>query len=216
MKKNGYYVEGAAKRLVIIEDNDQLRQAYSLIINCFENLTVVSTYDQCEEAIRKLPKDDPDLIMIDITLPGMSGIQGISKIKKINPDVKILVVTVHDDTETIFDALCAGAIGYITKDADYKDMISAIKQVFEGGAPMTPKIANKIITSFHTNPKTPLTTREMEVLRQLAQGKSYDYIGIALTIAKETVKTHIKHIYDKLQVSSKSEALLKAKNENWL
>src|SRR5882762_3598523 len=107
MKKNGYYVEGAAKRLVIIEDNDQLRQAYSLIINCFENLMVVNTYDQCEEAIRKLPKDDPDLIMIDITLPGMSGIQGISKIKKINPDVKILVVTVHDDTETIFDALCA-------------------------------------------------------------------------------------------------------------
>jgi DNA-binding NarL/FixJ family response regulator len=216
MKKNGIYVETIVKKLVIIEDNDQLRDAYSLIIRGLEGFEVVNTYDNCEAAIKKLTKDDPDLILIDITLPGMSGIQGISKIKRINPEIKILVVTVHDDNENVFNAFCAGAIGYITKDADYKELIDAIEQVFYGGAPMTPKIANKIISSFHTNPKTPLTTRETEVLRELSQGKSYDYIAIALSITKDTVKTHIKHIYEKLQVNNKSEAVVKAKNENWV
>jgi DNA-binding NarL/FixJ family response regulator len=201
-------------RIVIIEDNDELRETYELLIKSFEDFNVVNTYSNCEEAIKKLQKDSPDLILIDLSLPGMNGIEGTMRIRKINPAIKVLVITVHDDYEHVFDALCAGAIGYITKDLNQNDLMIAINQVLSGGAPMSPKIANLIIKSFHRNPETPLTERETDVLKQLAKGKTYDYIARDLFISKDTVKTHIKHIYDKLQVSNKSDALIKARKDN--
>lgn len=201
-------------RIVIIEDNNDLRDAYEALIKSFEDFTVVNTYSNCEDALKKLSKDNPDLILIDLSLPGMNGIEGTGKIRKINRDVKILVVTVHDDHEHVFQALCAGAIGYVTKDLNHNDLISAIKQALEGGAPMSPKIATLIIKSYHRNPETPLTERETDVLKQLASGKTYDYIARDLGVSKDTVKTHIKHIYDKLQVTNKSEAVIKARKDN--
>lgn len=184
------------------------------MVKSFEDFTVVNTYANCEDALKKLGKDNPDLILIDLSLPGMNGIEGTSKIRKINRDVKILVVTVHDDSEHVFKALCAGAIGYVTKDLNHNDLISAIKQALDGGAPMSPKIATLIIKSYHRNPETPLTERETDVLKQLASGKTYDYIARDLGVSKDTVKTHIKHIYDKLQVNNKSEAVIKARKDN--
>lgn len=203
-----------SKRIIIIEDNAELREVYSLVLRTIARYDVVATYEACDEALKELSKTKPDLVIIDLTLPGMSGIEGITKIKKLVPTTKVLVVTVHDDHESVFRSFCAGAIGYLTKDADPQDLIAAVEQVFAGGAPMTPKIASMIISSFHTNPNTPLTERETDVLRQLSQGKSYDYIAIALSITRDTVKTHIRHIYEKLQVNNKSEAVIKARKDN--
>jgi DNA-binding NarL/FixJ family response regulator len=201
-------------RIIIIEDNTELRETYEQMIRSFEDYQVVGAYDTCEEAIKRLNKDKPDLVLIDLSLPGMNGIEGTLRIKKINPAIKVLVVTVHDDNEHVFDALCAGAIGYITKDVNQSDMIFAIKQVLAGGSPMSPRIATMIIKSFHRNPQTPLTERETDVLKDLAKGKTYDYIARDLSISKDTVKTHIKHIYEKLQVNNKSDALIKARKDH--
>lgn len=201
-------------RIVIIEDNHDLREAYETIIRSFEDFTVVNSYSTCEEALKKISKDRPDLVMIDLTLPGINGIEGTIRIKKINPQIKVLVITVHDDSDHVFDSLCAGAIGYITKDFNHNELITVLNQVMSGGAPMSPKIASMIIRSFHKNPKTPLTDRETDVLKQLAVGKTYEYIAKDLLISRDTVKTHIKHIYEKLQVNNKSEALLRARKDN--
>ena len=202
------------QRIVIIEDNDELRQTYERLINSVDDIEVVNTYSSCEEALKKIDKDSPDLILIDLSLPGMSGIEGTIRIRKINPDIKVLINTVHDDSDHVFDAFCAGAIGYITKDPDQNDLIHAIKQALSGGAPMSPKISNLMIKSFHRNPETPLTDRETAVLNHLAQGKTYSYIATDMAISKDTVKTHIKHIYDKLHVNNKSEALERARKDN--
>lgn len=201
-------------RIVIIEDNSELRSTYEQSINTFEDFYVASTYSNCEDAVKKIAKDKPDVILMDLSLPGMNGIEGTIRIKKILPSVKILVITVHDDSEHVFDALCAGAIGYVTKDLNQNELINVINQTLSGGAPMSPKIAALIIKSFHRNPETPLTERETEVLKNLAMGKTYDYIARDLEISKDTVKTHIKHIYDKLQVTNKSDALNKARRDN--
>lgn len=200
-------------RIVIIEDNVELREVYEMIIRSSEDFFVVNTYSNCEEAIKKLDKDNPDIIMVDLSLPGITGIEGTAKIKKLKPEVKVLVVTVHDDEEHVFNALCAGAIGYITKDFNHPELINLLNQVVSGGAPMSPKIASIIIKSFHKNPVTPLTDRETEVIKQLAIGKTYDDISVELQISRDTVKTHIKHIYEKLQVNSKSEALRIARKD---
>lgn len=205
---------GLHKRIVLIEDNVELRNAYELILKGIGGYAVVGTFSSCEEAIENLERVRPDLVMIDLTLPGMDGITGIVKIKKMFPQVKIIVVTVHDDSEHVFNALCAGAIGYLTKDSDHQEILQAVSQVFAGGAPMSANIANMVIKSFHVNTQSSLTDRETEVLRQLSQGKTYDYIAQALAISKDTVKTHIKHIYEKLQVNNKSDAVIKARKNN--
>ena len=201
------------RRIVIVEDNDDLRGAYEMIIRGLEEYSVVAAYSNCEDALKRLVKDNPDLIMMDLSLPGMSGLDGITKIKRKMPSVKVIVLTVHDDSESVFKAFCAGAIGYITKDSNHTQLISALESVFTGGAPMSPKIAVMIINSFHKNPKSPLTERETDVLKSLAQGKTYDYIAKELGISKDTVKTHIKHIYEKLHVSNKSDAVIKARED---
>lgn len=211
MKKN---YSGNSYRIVIIEDHSDLRATYEQIINSFDDFAVVNTYSCCEDAIRKLTKDNPDLILIDLSLPGMNGIEGTQKIRRMLPEVKILVVTVHDDSMHVFDALCAGALGYITKDSNQQELVAAIHQVLQGGTPISPKIAGMIIRSFHRNPTSPLTQRESDVLSHLSKGKTYESIAKDLEISKDTVKTHIKHIYDKLHVTNKSEALTKARKDN--
>ncbi len=202
------------KRIVIIEDNVELRDAYKILLKGINNYLIVGLYDDCETALKNFSKDNPDLILIDLNLPGMDGVAGILKFKKIDPKIRILVVSVHDDSPHVFDALCAGAIGYITKDSNHQELIAAIEQVSNGGAPMSARIANMIVRSFHVNPQTPLTDRETDVLKQLAQGKTYDYIAKALNVTRDTVKTHIRHIYEKLQVNNKSEAVIKARKDN--
>lgn len=201
------------RRIVIVEDNDDLRNAYEMIVRSLEEYFVVATYARCEDALRRIIRDQPDLVLMDLSLPGMSGLEGIMKIKQKLSTVKIIVLTVHDDPASVFDSFCSGAIGYITKDSNHLQLIEAINEAFTGGAPMSSKIAHMIIRSFHKNPKSPLTDRETDVLRSLSQGKTTDYIARELSVSIDTVKTHIKHIYGKLHVNNRSDAVVKARAE---
>jgi DNA-binding NarL/FixJ family response regulator len=168
---------------------------------------VVATYESCEAALKHLDKDHPDIVLMDIELPGISGIEGTRIIKKQHPDIEILVITVHDDSDLVFQALVAGASGYITKNAPHNKILDAINEIAQKGAPMSSKIARLVVESFQRNQNSPLSPRETEVLELLAEGKSYSVIADELFIHKETVKSHIKNIYYKLQVNSKAAAI---------
>lgn len=194
-------------RIEIVEDNDVVRDGLQLLISSMSNYLVVGAYISCEEAIKNLEKDMPNVILMDLDLPGMSGIEGIQKIKKSNPEIHIIVITVHEDGEMVFEALCAGASGYITKNANHSRLLDAIDEVQSGGAPMSSKIAKMVVSSFQKNHNSPLTTRETQVLELLSKGKSYSVIADELFIHKETVKSHIKNIYFKLHVNCKADAL---------
>jgi len=202
------------KRVLIVEDDPEIRNSFSLIVNSSPMFFVVSTYGSCEEAIKHLNADKPDIVLMDIELPGgMNGIQGTKIIKDKSPQSDIIMVTVYEDSELVFDALKSGASGYITKSANYLELLTALEEIMKGGAPMSSKIARLVIDNFHVNPNSPLTKRETEILTLISEGKTYTQISEELFISKETSKTHIKNIYSKLQVKSKSEALAKASLE---
>lgn len=200
-------------RIVIVEDNNAVREGFSLIINSVSNYYVVSSYDNAEDCIKNLKKDKPDIILMDLELPGMNGIEAISLIKKAHPKIELIVNTIYENSELVFQALCAGASGYITKNTHHTELLDAIDEVIQGGAPMSSKIAKLVVNSFQKNPNSPLSNRETEVLELLSKGKSYSMIAQDLFITKETAKSHIKNIYSKLQVNSKSEAIAKATKE---
>jgi DNA-binding NarL/FixJ family response regulator len=194
-------------RIVIIEDNDVVRESLKLLISGFGGHEVTGAYPSCEIAFKHLDKDEPGLILMDLELPGMNGIEGIYYIKKHKPETDVLMLTVHDDSEMVFQALIAGASGYITKSSPHNKILDAIDEIHNGGAPMSTNIAKMVVESFQRNLNTPLSPRETEVLELLASGKSYSVIADELFIHKETVKTHIKNIYIKLQVNSKAAAI---------
>ncbi|MFQ5772086.1 MAG: response regulator, partial [bacterium] len=172
-----------------------------------------NTYSDCETAIKGIAEDLPDVVLMDIGLPGMSGITGIQKIKEKLHDIDIIVLTIHGEQESVFEALCAGASGYLVKNNQPARLLEAIREAHEGGAPMSTEIARMVVNSFHTNHHSPLTVRETEVLTQLCTGKSYKMIADVLFISEETVRRHIKNIYKKLEVHSQSEAVAKAIKE---
>lgn len=201
------------QRIVIIEDHAEIREAFSLLIAMNDDYFVCATYESCEEAIENLKRDKPDIVLMDIDLPGMSGIQGTRQIKKTNPKISILIITVFENSKTVFDALCAGATGYLTKSSDKDKLMSALNEVVKGGAPMSTHIAKMVVQSFQKNTNSPLTDRETEILSLLAAGKSYNNIGDALFISKDTVKFHLKNIYIKLQVDNRSDAIERANKE---
>jgi len=211
--KFNYNTLDPSTRVVIVEDNESLKEGYALIINSNPQYHVVNTYIKCEKAIKNLFKDNPEIILMDLELPGMSGIEGIEEIKKLKPEVQIIVVTVHEDSELVFNALCAGAIGYITKSANPSELLDAIDQVLIKGAPMSAKIAHMVVRSFQRNYNTPLTKRETEVLALLASGATYKVIANELNVGEETIKTHVKNIYGKLHVNNKTDALKLAKRD---
>lgn len=200
-------------RVVIVEDDDIIRDSFVSLINSSEKFLCIADYDTCEEAIKNLTNDSPRIILMDIGLPGISGIEGIRRIKKVYNQVDIIVVTVHDDDEKVFDALCAGATGYLTKNIEPDRLLESLDEVLKGGAPMTTSIAKRVIRSFQRSTESPLTSRETEVLQKLSRGKSYTMIADDLNINKETVRTHIKNIYQKLNVNSKAEAIERASKD---
>ena len=202
------------KRVLLIEDDPEIRNSFALIVNSSPKFFVVNGYSNCEEAIKQLHNDKPDIVLMDIELPGgMNGIQGTKVIKEKVPHAEIIMVTVYEDSDLVFEALKSGASGYITKSANYMELLSALDEIVKGGAPMSSKIARLVIDNFHVNPNSPLTKRETEILQLISEGKTYTQISEELFISKETSKTHIKNIYSKLQVKSKSEALAKANLE---
>lgn len=202
------------KRVLIVEDDPEIRNSFSLIVNSSQKFYVANSYGSCEEAIKHLNADRPDIVLMDIELPGgMNGIQGTKIIKDKHPHADIIMVTVYEDSELVFEALKSGASGYITKSANYLELLTALEEIMKGGAPMSSKIARLVIDNFHVNPNSPLTKRETEILQLISEGKTYTQISEELFISKETSKTHIKNIYSKLQVKSKSEAIAKANSE---
>jgi len=197
----------------IVEDDDEIRESLALLINGTPGYACINTFTDCESATKEINEDPPDVVLMDIGLPGMSGIEGIRKIKEKLPDIDILMLTIHNDSKKVFEALCAGACGYLIKDTPPAKLLEAIAEVHNGGAPMSSQIARMIVNSFKTQPHAELTQRETEVLIQLCKGKSYKMIADALFISEETVRRHIKNIYRKLEVKSKSEAVAKALKE---
>ncbi len=197
----------------IVEDDSVIREGFALLINSTAGFRTIHTYSNCEEALQHLLDDDPDVILMDIELPGMNGIEGITKIKKIRPQTNIIVITVYENDDLVFKALCAGAGGYLTKNMPPSRLLDAIQEIQNGGAPMSTNVARMVVQSFQKNRNSPLTSRETEVLELLAKGKSYSTIADELFVDKETIRTHIKNIYWKLEVHSKAEAIEKATKE---
>jgi DNA-binding NarL/FixJ family response regulator len=201
------------KRVMIVEDDQEIRNSFVLIVNSSQRFVAVNAYSTCEEAIKHLAQDRPEIILMDIELPGMNGISGTKIIKDRWPHTEVVMVTVYEDSDLVFEALKAGASGYITKSANYVELLSALEEISKGGAPMSSRVARMVIANFHVNPSSPLTKRETEILQLISEGKTYTQISEELFISKETSKTHIKNIYSKLQVNKKSEAIAKANLE---
>jgi DNA-binding NarL/FixJ family response regulator len=203
------------KRIVIIEDNIPLGKAFEEIINSNDNYKVIDNYSNCEDAIENLINDSPDIILMDIDLPGINGVEGTKIIKKKTPKVNIIMITVYENSEMVFDALCSGACGYLTKNLKPQELINALEEAVSGGAPMSINIAKMVVNSFQKKSSDiVLSEREKDVLTFLAEGNSYDSISEKLFISKNTIKFHLKNIYIKLQVHSNIEAVLKASKEN--
>lgn len=200
-------------KIVIIEDNLPLANGYKKIIDKTEKYIVSDIYQNCEDAIKNLKEDLPKIILMDIELPKMNGVEGTKKIKNLFPKIDIIIVTVYENSKTVFDALCAGASGYLSKNSSKLELITALDEVLDGGAPMSIHIAKMVVSSFRKATSSILTERETEVLSLLASGKSYNSVAEKLFISVNTIRFHIKNIYEKLQVNSKEEAIAKANKD---
>jgi DNA-binding NarL/FixJ family response regulator len=204
-------------KVAIIEDNTTIRDGLSALINGTPDYSCVGSFPDCESFLQKLPTLDANIILMDIGLPGMSGIDGIAKAKKIKSDLNILMLTVYEDNQTVFKALCAGACGYLVKKTPPTRLLEAIRDASEGGAPMSSLIARQVINVFQQTQNSlskdedaQLSSREKEVLTSLAEGNNYQSIADRLFISVDTVRHHIRNIYRKLHVHSQSEAVAKA------
>lgn len=204
------------KRIIIVEDDHIIRNAFVTLIQQSGDYTVANAYSNAEAAIKNVKDDAPDICLMDIELPGMNGIEAIPKIKALSPSTQVVVVTVYENDDLVFKALCEGASGYLTKNMPPQKLIDSLKELENGGAPMSTNIARLVVSSFHKNRQSPLTARELEVLELLSSGKSYSTIADQLFVDKETVKSHIKNIYLKLEVHSKAEAIEKAKKSKYI
>ncbi|MEM1321003.1 MAG: response regulator transcription factor [Bacteroidota bacterium] len=201
--------------VAIVDDKRDIRDGLKIIIDMADGFRCVSAYNDGESALKGVQTVKPDVMLMDIELPNMSGIDCTRLLKEQHPDIDIIMLTVHTDDESIFQSLQAGAYGYLTKNTFPSKLLSAIKEVKDGGSPMSSSIARRVVSSFNhfKNPETNLTKREQEVLRLLCKGKSYKVIADSLYVSPNTVRFHLKNIYKKLQVNSKYEAVIKASKE---
>jgi DNA-binding NarL/FixJ family response regulator len=198
-------------RVGIIEDNEYMREGWETFIDHEKDLMVLGNYGSCEEAFESDEINNFDVIIMDIGLPGISGIEGVQYMSEYHPDTSIIMATVHDDDDHIFDALKAGAVGYLMKKVTPDEMVNAIRDAHEGGSPITPSIARKVINTFQkaAEMQEDLSDRELEILEQLSTGRSYAAIGKKIHLSVDGVRHHIRNIYQKLQVHSRSEAIAK-------
>src|ERR1043165_1182428 len=198
----------------IVEDNDQLRATLARVIGRADGFECLSQYPSAEAALEGLPKDCPNVALMDINLPGMNGVECVRRLKQLVPQLQIIMLTVYEDTENIFNALAAGASGYLLKRTTSAELLAAIRDVQKGGSPMTTHIARKVVQSFQKSEASSqatesLSQREQEVLDCLSQGFLYKEIAEKLGISYETVHTYIRRIYEKLQVRTRTEAVAK-------
>ncbi len=203
-----------AIRISIVEDNEQLRGTLAKLIGKAEGFECVSQYGSAEAALEGLPNDKPQVVLMDINLPGINGVECVRRLKQIAPEIAAVMLTAYEDTENIFNALAAGATGYLLKRAPRAELLDAIREVHRGGSPMTTHIARKVVQSFQRAAPAPqadgvLSAREQEVLDYLSQGFLYKEIAEKMGISYETVHTYIRRIYEKLQVRTRTEAVAK-------
>lgn len=201
-------------RIAIVEDDKTVREGLQMLLNGSPGFSCVAVYGSGEEALAGLPDISPDVVLMDINLPGITGIECILKLKEKNLPILFIMLTVFEDADAIFQSLSAGACGYLLKHTPPVKLLEAIQDVFRGGSPMSGEIARKVVQSFqHPASKDTgtgsLTKREEEILGYLAQGYFYKEIAESLCISVETVRTHIRNIYEKLQVRTRTEAVLK-------
>jgi len=201
-------------KICIVEDNAQLRESVALVLNRAPGLCCTSTYGSAEAALHDLPAQKPDVALVDIHLPGMNGIECVAELKAQLPQLQVLMLTRYEQSDMIFDSIRAGASGYLLKHTSAADLIQAVEQVHAGGAPMTMQIARKVINHFQQIRKPAsdvekLTQREQEVLNFLAKGYLYKEIAGTLGISINTLRNHLRAIYDKLHVHSRTEATVK-------
>ena len=201
-------------KLLIFEDNARLRQSLELLLNDEKTFRVMASYPDCRNAIEAIEETAAELIVMDIDMPGMNGVEGVKMIKNTYPDVKVVMHTVFDDDTRIFDSICAGADGYLLKNTSPLQLIRSLEEVMEGGAPMSPFVAQKVFQHFRTQPilndDFKLTPREKEVLELLVKGNSYKMIANTCSVSIDTVKRHLQNIYHKLHVNCGTEAVAKA------
>lgn len=198
----------------LVEDDADIRRGLQLLLKSTPGFSCLAAYGDCASALREIADNPPDVLLMDIQLPGMSGIEGVRRIKKLLPELDVIMLTIHDDDQRVFDSLCAGACGYLVKTTPPAKILESIKDVHHGGAPMSASIARLVIQSFQRSvADNALTARELEILSQLCRGKSYKMIAAALHLSKGTVHSHLKKIYKKLEVNSMTEAVAKAHRE---
>ena len=206
---------GMTVNVGIVEDDPSIRQSVASLIESAEGYSCTQVFDSVESAVANMSDPPPEVLLMDINLGGMSGIEGVHRLKAIFPQMQILMLTVFEDSDKIFRSLCAGASGYLLKRTPPSKLLEAITEVHHGGAPMTASVARKVLNLFTTVapptlPEVHLTARETEILQHLVTGSSYKKISKDLFISFDTVNSHIKRIYEKLQVHSKTEAVTKA------
>lgn len=217
------YAENAGfmrKSVIIVEDNRGLREQLMQILETAQDIKCLGAFSSAEEALPQILAMSPDVVLMDIKLPGMSGIQCVAEIKRTAPALQIIMVTVYEDSERIFRALKAGANGYLVKSSPPEQLLAAIRDVSTGGAPMSSHIASKVVRHFHLIGTSPtesenLSAREREVLELLASGFIYKEIGDKMNIGTETVRTYVKNICQKMHVRSRLEAVAKLKSESF-
>jgi DNA-binding NarL/FixJ family response regulator len=198
----------------IVEDQRDMRESLVEWLGNAPGLRCVGSHASAEEALRDIPGENPDVVLMDINLPNMNGIQCVSRLKDRLPKTQVLMLTTFDEGDMIFDSLRAGANGYLLKNMPREELVSAVEQVHAGGAPMSFQIARKVINHFHRSKKpsselAQLTARELEILKQLAKGYMYKEIAENLGISMSTVRTHVSAVYEKLHVQSRTEAAMK-------
>jgi len=203
-------------RVAIVEDQRALREGLKALVGGTGDFEIAGAYGSMEEALPALEAKPVDLVLADIGLPGISGIEGVRRLKAQHPPMQILMLTVYADNEHVFEAICAGACGYLLKDTPPGKLLDALREVQAGGAPMSPEIARKVVEMFQRVAPPPptaghsLSPREVEVLKLLAEGHVYKTAAAQLDLSIDTVRFHIRNIYEKLHVHSKSEAVLAA------
>jgi DNA-binding NarL/FixJ family response regulator len=200
--------------IVIYEDNARLRQSLELLLADNNGFKVVGAFSNCVEVKDQMKSLNPDMVVMDIDMPGINGIEGVKRIKNDFPDIKVVMYTVFDDDNRIFDCICAGADGYMLKNTSPVKLIQSLQDLSEGGAPMSPFVAQKVFQYFRTNKAMAdtfnLTTREKEILELLVRGNSYKMIAGKSVVSVDTVKKHLQNIYHKLHVNCGTEAVAKA------
>ncbi len=203
-------------QILVYEDNASLRESLANLLSLTEIYQVAGAYADCSGVKERVAQWQPDVILMDIDMPGINGINAVKQIRSFNGAVQIIMLTVFDDNNHVFEALCAGANGYLLKKYISDRLVPSIQEVLNGGAPMSPSIARMVITSMQQRDAGndyQLTNREKEILQSLSRGNSFKLIAADLGISLDTVRTHIKRIYDKLHVRSQIEAVSKAINE---